>query len=258
VFVKGVTSALSQETTDQLWIAFLRFMRTHSADGEQKENRDLTLEALVSEVSKFTDASALVLPSAACYTQQTDVVQIAESKPIHTESKPIHTESIEVANVEEPISLSKIALVDLEDCQGITPEVLFRRHFKRFPTLFVAPGQPPMAMGLRCLDNEERMALEKWLNNFESDGLSLFDESILISLIRAPPRDGSIKVQAALRKLEKVLDVLEALWLIQALQERHFDAWFADIFRLHLNEVSYILFFFIFIVLLRYCFSFSL
>jgi hypothetical protein len=38
-------------------------------------------------------------------------------------------------------------------------------------------------------------------------------------------------------KIERVLDILEALWMSQALQERQFDAWFSEIQRLHKKEV---------------------
>ena len=38
-------------------------------------------------------------------------------------------------------------------------------------------------------------------------------------------------------KLELVLDVLEALWMTQAMKERHFDAWFASLKVTQENEV---------------------
>ena len=38
-------------------------------------------------------------------------------------------------------------------------------------------------------------------------------------------------------KLERFLDMLESLWTIQALKERHFDSWFRDLATLQMKEV---------------------
>lgn len=39
------------------------------------------------------------------------------------------------------------------------------------------------------------------------------------------------------------LDLLEALWATQALKERHFDAWMAELHQLHSKEVYYYFYF---------------
>ena len=38
-------------------------------------------------------------------------------------------------------------------------------------------------------------------------------------------------------KLEICLDLLEAMWSIQALKERHFDSWMIDLNAIHTKEV---------------------
>jgi hypothetical protein len=43
----------------------------------------------------------------------------------------------------------------------------------------------------------------------------------------------------------EMLDLVESLWTVQALQERHFDSWFSDLKILHSKEVREYHFFFV-------------
>jgi hypothetical protein len=80
-----------------------------------------------------------------------------------------------------------------------------------------------MASGLNNLSTKEQQILESFLG-VPLRSLSVFDDILLTS----PER----------KKAEYYLDVLEELWSIQALKERHFDAWITELRSLHSKEVS--------------------
>jgi hypothetical protein len=52
------------------------------------------------------------------------------------------------------------------------------------------------------------------------------------------------RVVRKMSKTEVYLDILECLWLTQALKERHFDSWFSDLRILQSNEVCFLCFMF--------------
>lgn len=76
-----------------------------------------------------------------------------------------------------------------------------------------------MSRGIGALSNDERSALEE----FFGAKLSPYVPASYVS------------------KLERVLDLLEALWMSQALKERHFETWFREIRKVHMKEVKLIL-----------------
>lgn len=73
-----------------------------------------------------------------------------------------------------------------------------------------------MTKGIGALSSEERSELEE----FFGAKLSPYAPASYVS------------------KLERVLDLLEALWMSQALKERQFEAWFREIRKVHMKEVS--------------------
>jgi hypothetical protein len=89
-----------------------------------------------------------------------------------------------------------------------------------------------MASGLNNLSVKEQQILESFLG-VPLRSLSVFDDILLAS----PER----------KKAEYYLDVLEELWSIQALKERHFDAWITELRSLHSKEVSSVTFIFDFV-----------
>ena len=72
-----------------------------------------------------------------------------------------------------------------------------------------------MSRGIGALSNDERSELEE----FFGAKLSPYAPASYVS------------------KLERVLDLLEALWMSQALKERQFEAWFREIRKVHMKEV---------------------
>lgn len=99
---------------------------------------------------------------------------------------------------------------------GLTPEILRRIHHNRAPMIFSAPNQEPMVLGLNCINDDEANELDKYFGT----RLSQLDRSRL----------------ASAEKLSSILDVLEALWTIQALKERQFESWFIDLNKRHEKE----------------------
>jgi hypothetical protein len=73
-----------------------------------------------------------------------------------------------------------------------------------------------MTKGIAALSPEERSTLEA----FFGVKLSPYVPSSYVS------------------RIERVLDILEALWTAQALKERHFEGWLGEIQKVHMREVS--------------------
>lgn len=91
-----------------------------------------------------------------------------------------------------------------------------------------------MVSGLRSLDVQLVAELETFLGSPLS--------SLVSSVGSSPSQDtesdanlGSVRSNPA--AVDAYLDLLEGLWAAQALKERHFDAWMADLHKMHVKEV---------------------
>jgi len=91
----------------------------------------------------------------------------------------------------------------------ITPELLIKRHSKRPVMLFAAPQKDSIAMSANSLTEAEIGTLEAYLGG---------------TLLQI--RDNGAWI----------LDILQGLWYSQALKERTFDSWFAELKALHARE----------------------
>lgn len=91
----------------------------------------------------------------------------------------------------------------------ITPELLIKRHSKRPVMLFAAPQKESIAMSANSLTEAEIGTLEAYLGG---------------TLLQV--RDNGAWI----------LDILQGLWYSQALKERTFDSWFAELKALHARE----------------------
>ena len=253
VYVKGVTTPnMTTATTDALWVAFLALMHT------QAPTSKMTLEGLVAEVSKSVPpGTTVVVPSSGINLSTADRAPVtAASETIESKNSfptpppPLPPPSVSASCVPQPVPRAEMEAEPLDDTQGITAEVLFKRHSKRLPTLLAAPGQEPLVSGLRCLDAAELNELSLYFNQTcgsEHEQYLPFDnETLLVGKLRsirltAPdPTKFNLHQRDAyspLLRLELVLDLVEACWISQALKERHFDSWFSDLFKIHNKEV---------------------
>jgi hypothetical protein len=63
-------------------------------------------------------------------------------------------------------------------------------------------------------------------------GAPLSDLPLRTPNMHAEPRD-----YASWTTADRYLDVLEGMWLAQALKERHFDSWISDLRNMHIEQV---------------------
>jgi hypothetical protein len=246
VYVKGVTAAdMPVTATDTLWAGFLQLMRS------QATTSTMTLEQLVEEVSKSVPTGTTVSQPSSSINLSAAAVPVLSSESIESKSSlAAPSQSGAQCSPKVPETSSAAELEPLDDTQGMTPEVLFKRHFKRLPTIMAAPGQEPLVSGLRNLDAAELNELGLYFNQScgpeHAHYLSFVDESQVLSRVREARQcpDASRynlhqrDCYSPVLRLEVVLDVLEACWVVQALKERHFDSWFSDLFKIHSKEVS--------------------
>lgn len=271
VYVKGVTAPdMCAQDRDMIWMTFLDVMHETSPD--------LTIDGLVSEVQKVVSADAsmppLVPPSSEFHemvkaaANQPAEIEVAESKEVEslvtgadpdtvTKESEVSTDMEVVAS--EAMVLTPVATtIDMdpeeskyslgsplsawEDTRGWTAEQLFQRHFKKIPTLFVAPGLEPLARGLTVLTPEEIEVLEKYFNaDTDTEAEKVVLDATCVDQLKACQQECQNDAEKKKKyknvlKLELVLDVIEGLWTMQALKERHFDAWCGDIYKLHAKQ----------------------
>lgn len=93
--------------------------------------------------------------------------------------------------------------------------ILYRELIRRPPCLPALP-QEPMLSGLRCLSEDIQQKLEDFLEE------------------KLPSRTPGVRLNS---KAEGKLDVIELLWTVQALKEKHFDWWWTDLTRHQKEEV---------------------
>jgi hypothetical protein len=77
-------------------------------------------------------------------------------------------------------------------------------------------------------------------------GISLSQLPEVTPNMHAAPRDFSTWTPA-----DTVLDLLEGMWLAQALKERHFDSWISDLRSMHVEQVRDVMHCFVMCVLPR-------
>lgn len=91
---------------------------------------------------------------------------------------------------------------------------------------FVISIQEPLISGLRCLDSKLTSELEDFI------GCPL---SSVVSSVGGE-RDAAVAGSNS-ATVDAYLDLLESMWATQALKERHFDSWMAELHQMHSKEV---------------------
>jgi hypothetical protein len=115
---------------------------------------------------------------------------------------------------------------DFDNLSGMNPEQVVHLFHDRPTMIFVAPNKEPMASGITNLTPQEVTQLETFLGIPLKD-LSNYDENAL----HFPER----------KKAEFYLDIIEQLWNVQAMKERHFDGWMVELRRVHIAEEKVLL-----------------
>jgi hypothetical protein len=109
----------------------------------------------------------------------------------------------------------------LDSLFGLSSEQLIRLFHNRPPLLLVAPSKEPMKSGFKNLLPDEVNELERFL------------AVPLVSLLEPANTNDTARMRA-----EFILDILEEIWMSQALKERHFDHWFSELAKQRRIEVS--------------------
>eukprot|EP00600_Ochromonadales_sp_CCMP1393_P006214 CAMPEP_0174959844 /NCGR_PEP_ID=MMETSP0004_2-20121128/3394_1 /TAXON_ID=420556 /ORGANISM="Ochromonas sp., Strain CCMP1393" /LENGTH=716 /DNA_ID=CAMNT_0016208191 /DNA_START=160 /DNA_END=2311 /DNA_ORIENTATION=+ len=125
---------------------------------------------------------------------------------------------------------------DLDDVSGLTPQQIIKIYSGAPPILFTALHKEPMASGMMTLLNGAQNKEETYVNMKQEletflNGCALTDLPSVTPNLRRDPIDYSTWTSA-----DKILDLLESLYSMQAIKERHFDSWMADIRKLHKTQ----------------------
>lgn len=248
VYIKGLKADLSDEHCDQIWIKFGAFMNSTSP-------QKLSFEDLYSAISQQVDVT-LKKPSSLAI----DIIEGRAPEPVKAASPPsppppnkspppfpmapalrsdpapqpplppeprppiaaaLGEQQVTVENGMNNLSKgSSLPDVDLElanwgDMSGFKYPEDCKLYKHRPPSLFSSPDMEPMISGLDALSAEELDVLEKFLGVTTIDPYEEKDKDSVY---------------------ERVLDILEGMWYAQALKERHFDIWFAELIRKHTLE----------------------
>ena len=102
-----------------------------------------------------------------------------------------------------------------ESIDGLTPEMLVKNYFRRPPFVFDTDILVTNSNKARSLDPADTDLLERYL------GVPLSSDDVEFS-----------------SKCEGVLDLLEGLWIMQALKERQYSKWFEDLNQLQVKELK--------------------
>lgn len=240
IFVRGLSvSKMSSEHRDMLWFHFLQFMKEEkllsmemsvfqlyqavkeqlnelgdtlippSHDFSEKnysqDNEDNEPESQVDHMNKDQNAVG---------SEETSSYVYAEMKESEDNVIDNETGSHSISSFMENTSLIP---TEIDESVGISPENLIRIFQVRPPLLFSAPDKEPMSWGLSRLSIHNIQLLEVFLRDSVSS----------ISQISSTPSPADFYI-----------DIIESLWVSQALKERNFDNWFAELQVLHEQEES--------------------
>lgn len=264
--IRGLCAGLSRKDSDFLWQYLLDLTNRQSKVPSTFQQLYNAVKAQLPEgltLSPLPENTEITVPSKE--TAGTFVQDTSESKDndITTHIKPEASPSIkpvaiidfppttmlsQPAQLHDPAPTTTVASAtatsisdDFDNLSGMTPEQVVHLFRNRPFMLFVAPNQvstlsyfmlvyfdslslekEPMASGVSNLNPKEKQILETFLG-LPLRALSIFDEKAMSS----PER----------KKAEYYLDIIEELYYLQALKERHFDAWITELRSVHATEV---------------------
>lgn len=232
---------MSIEDSDRLWLFFLNYMH------QENNSTTLTIQQLHEAVKlQMTNIEGVLIPPSPSFIEKygangqgpTIIDSIGTVNELSSYSLAESKEESELQSSDSNISETKeyqtsstsyelsgppdmndqniiISPTDLpsfdysDDTMGLSPELLIRIHSERPPILFSAPDKEPVSWGFAALTAADTQELVNFL------GCSLAELSQPLSQVNA--------------RGIAYLDILESLWMMQALRERDFDAWFSEL-----------------------------
>ena len=247
VYIKALCIAkLNSYDSDKLWYNFLEFMNKYENDITKRLSIEQLHEAVKLQLIDTKDIliaptidfhhrnynieEDIFIPEVTTTFQMdtsstNEAIIEAESKEDSTMKSPVHhyqqpppsPPKLLSTNINmDMIPVLPMEILDLESIE-FQPEILMKIFHKRAPALFSATDKQPMCYGVTYLTSDEKNELETYLETS-------------LELLAQPQSQQT-------QKANFILDILEALWTTQALKERHFDGWFAELKQIHLQEV---------------------
>ena len=190
-------------------------------------------------IDSVIDTGMMISSSSQCDHMIIDNVSLDDSTMhaiLHPTAHPSIDNSMMYASVD-----------DLDDVTGLTPKQIIRIFYARPPMIFTAHYKEPISLGLSVLNEDKRKELERYLSipfarliDYELPSTRQLSgqqqqqqqRSSNISINNVSNVDDSKWI-----KVDNVLDLLESLWMIQSLKERHFDSWIRDLRVVHMTNV---------------------
>ena len=199
-----VNMAGDESANDRLWLAYLDLLQSPVNDeADEAEREGMTLAALWAEVAEEVDG----------LTKPSDAAMEGLLLP-NSGSAGAAAAGAGEAGAQRMVDAvkmlgkewSEISLLSLDDVRGLDAAEIMRLYVHEPPSLFTVPHMEPTKGGYSNLENSERIRLE--------------------SALGSPKRTKAVK------------DVVTCLWMMQALKERHFDAWFSTVKKQHQSKVN--------------------
>lgn len=267
IYIKGLTAGLLEEQADRIWQDFLQTMRENGSP-------ELSAEQLFAAVSSQVDSGSLTKPSltllAGLQKNSSDDFLLEEpaSKRFKTEEAQSDTGLTEsnfispatrlsellekgIAETKPELGIRLPALTDLHEVSGLTVVDILTLHTSRPTMLFrsLNPENLKVILSFHILTSTfSKLRFHLLLDSVTFTKISLGSwSSILICPFRCFVK---LNVMTQVRfflcllniflesKISRVLDIIEALWINQGLNERYFDQWFSSVIQAQMKEVS--------------------
>ena len=212
-----------------------------SSNSSRDINSHIAIDSVVDTGMMISSSSSSSSSSSHCDHMIIDNVSLDESTMhaiLHPTAHPSIDNSMMYASVD-----------DLDDVTGLTPKQIIRIFYARPPMIFTAHYKEPISLGLNVLNEDKRKELERYLSipfsrliDYELPSTRQLSgqqqqqqqqqRSSNISINNISNVDDSKWI-----KVDNVLDLLESLWMIQSLKERHFDSRIRDLRVVHMTNV---------------------
>lgn len=159
-----------------------------------------------------------------------DILPIIElTNTTTTEIIPVSLQDTTISS--DDTVIPQIIFDDLDNTIGLTPKQIIKVYTIRPPMIFTSYHKEQMSLGSIQLLSEE---LKKQLESFI--GINLND---LINYTLPNMRQEHIDY-TSWTQIDQYFDLLESMWITQAMKERHFDSWISDLKKLHITNVCHV------------------
>jgi hypothetical protein len=162
--------------------------------------------------------------AAAAATQAQD--DLAPRDPMELQAEALWQAIALLSAAESPAGLPRP--LDMDDPMGTAPLTLIKRFTVRPPMLFVPPGQQLLV----ALSAQDKLLLEQALGAAGTgDG-----RQVVTLPLALPSRSEPEGAPTPMDRATVVADMMECLWVVQVLKERHFEHWMSTLYGRHQQE----------------------